>query len=428
MKQEKNRKTLIGLLPLLILMLVLMLGLQSGAVTAEINSMEGVLTWGDPVHISTNSPNGAFVPTIAQAPDGTIMIVYNHTTAGGFELPYFVQSSNNGNNWSPPNPVRSGTQDISQATFTFDSNSVAHAVWRTNTDILYSAEGNWPTAGTPVVATAGAVIDPDIGVANNGTIHVVWAQSTALQDNIYHAYSTSGGAGWTLSPPLATDARKSSGPTISIDNSGNVHIAWVERMAIFPDLVTEIRYKKGTWSGNTLTFNAVPTTISNLADNSNHKPEIATSSNGRVHVSYSRGALNVTSDQYPMYAQFNGTAWLAPVDITGGNPVNVNQSTPFYLKSTIASCDNLYIYYHGALSPTAKEQILGHNNGDNWAYREQVTESDTRNINPSLACNCSQLFLALERIEESGPNAGTSQIYFIGDTGGGIFLPAIMKN
>lgn len=425
MQTEKHPRYIYWPALLVFLMGLGMVALQSSTVTAEINAPEAL--WGDEMHISTNASNGAFVPVIDRAPDGTLMVVYRHHTAGGYNIPYFTQSTNEGAAWSTPAVVRNSASEIPQVSFAFDSNSVAHAVWRTDSDIVHAAEGQWPAGGTPIVDSAEMVLDPDIDAADNNTLHVVWAQGQDLQSlNIYHAYSQNGGAGWTISPPLATNTNKSIAPAVSVDNLGNVHVAWEERTfnVDIGDFVTIIHYKKGTWSGNTLTFSTDPTTVSNSTINSN-RPDIVATDDGKVHISYME--LESEDEQYAMYVLYNGAAWLPPVDTTNNNQVGVNQSDPFFLITALDVCDNTaHLYYHGALSAIAKEQILGGNSGDNWSLREEVTESTTRSINPSLICDGSRLFLAFVRIEESGPNAGTNQVYFV-MTGGGVFLPIIVK-
>jgi hypothetical protein len=425
MQTEKHFRYIYWLAPLVFLMGMGMLTLQRSAVTAEINAPEAL--WGNEMRISTNSPTGAFVPVIDRAPDGTLMVIYRHRTAGGFNIPYFTQSTNEGTTWSTSAAVRNSASEIPQVSFAFDNNNVAHAVWRTDSDIIHAAEGQWPGPGTPIADTVETVLDPDIDVADNNTLHVVWAQGSDLQTlNIYHAYSQNGGAGWTTSQPLATNTNKSIAPAVSVDNNGNVHVAWEERTfnVDIGDFVTAIHYKKGTWAGNTLTFATNPTTVSNPDINSN-RPDIVTTDDGRVHISYME--LAAEDEQYAMYVLYNGTTWLPPVDTTNNSQVGVNQSDPFFLITTLDVCDNIaYLYYHGALSPTAKEQILGSNSGINWSFREQVTDTTTRSINPSLVCDGSRLFLAFVRIEESGPNAGTNQVYFV-TTGGSSFIPAIFK-
>ncbi len=425
-KQKRNNKSVFWLMLLMLLITAGVLSWQGNSAAAEINNtLNGITNWSDEIHISTNSANGAFVPVIAYAPDGTVMVVYRHRTVGGFNIPYFTQSLG-GSSWSNPAAVRNSPIDIPQVSVDFDTNSLAHAVWRTDTDIFHADENSWPGAGTPIVSTLESVLDPDIEVADDNTIHVVWAQGDTLS-NIYHAYSQSGGAGWTLSPALATDTRKSIAPTVSMDNNGDVHVVWEERIFNVGqnEFITEIRYKKGTWVGNNLTFDANPTIISNSNINSN-RPEIIAVGSDQVHVSYMEQVSE--DEQYAMYGFYNGTVWLSPVPINN-TAVGVNQSDPFFLITSLDVCGNsAYVFFHGSLSPTSKEQIQTGNSADGWNFIEQVTSSSNRSLNPSFVCNGSQqLFLAFTRIEESGPNAGTNQIYFLSQTGGGSFLPAIFS-
>lgn len=428
MQKEKNIKKIYVLMPLMALVGFGLILLLNRAAAAEPQSPDGPAPWGSEMFISPTSPDGAFVPIIKVAPDSSIMVIYRHQTAGNINNPYFTESSNNGSSWSNPSPIRTTSTDIPQVSFAFDSSSKAHTVYRTDTDIFHSLEDQWPGTGTAIISTiSDSVMDPDIDIAPDNTIHVIWAQKAAAnQLSIRHAYSTSGGAGWTISPDLSDNAQRSSNPSISVDGSGNVHVVWEERTfsIVVGDFVTEILYKKGTWVGNSLIFDTNPTPISE-EDTNNFRPEAVADSN-QVHVSYMRQDSN--NEQYAMYAKYNGTIWLPPVDTTNNNPVSVNQSDPFFLISTLDVCNNIaYIYYHGALTSVSKEQILGSNSGDNWSFREEVTSDTVRSVNPAVTCVGEKLFMAFNRIEESGPNVDTNQVYFISATGGGAFLPVIVK-
>jgi hypothetical protein len=378
------------------------------------------------MHISPGSPNGAFVPIIKAAPNGTLMVMYRHQTAGGINNPRFTQSSNGGSSWSSPAFVRQTGTDIPQVTFDYDSSSVAHAIYRTETNIIHATPNQWPGQGTAIVSTVSdSVLDPDLEVAPDDKVHAVWAQKgQATQLAIIHAYSSTGGASWTISPALSDNAEKSSNPAISVDESGNVYVVWEERAfnATVGDFVTEIRFKKGTWAGNSLTFQANSTTLSDPNINS-FRPEVV-AANNMVHVSYMR--QNSEEEQYAMYTKFNGSTWSTPIDTTNNNPVSVNQSDPFFLIAAMAFCNNnVYLYYHGALTSVEKEQILGSNSDDGWFFREEVTETTTRSVNPSIVCVGDNIYMAFNRIEESGPNINTTQVYFISASGGVNFLPAI---
>jgi hypothetical protein len=128
-----------------------------------------------------------------------------------------------------------------------------------------------------------------------------------------------------------------------------------------------------------------------------------------------------------MYVRHNGSTWLPPVE-TNNTPVSVNQSDPFFLIAAMDVCNDIvYIYYHGALTSVEKEQILGSNSADNWSFREEVTDDTVRSVNPTVVCVGEQLYMAFNRIEESGPNNGTNQVYFISATGGGAYLPIVVK-
>src|SRR5690606_13106432 len=101
---------------------------------------------------------------------------------------------------------------------------------------------------------------------------------------------------------------------------------------------------------------------------------------------------------YRHYTPANG--WQAAVDASNGRPVSVNTNAPFYLISSVATCNNgAYVYYHGSEDRNAKEQIFGDSSYDNWAVGDIVTTDENRHVNPSLVCRGGSLFLATERVE-----------------------------
>jgi hypothetical protein len=93
---------------------------------------------------------------------------------------------------------------------------------------------------------AGSSIRPDIAVGSSGQLHVVWADFTPGNLEIYYKKSTDGGYSWMPSQRITWNSGDSAEPALAVDSSGNVHVVW------FDDTPgnREIFYKKSTDEGS----------------------------------------------------------------------------------------------------------------------------------------------------------------------------------
>ncbi len=388
------------------------------------------LAWDTPKHLSTNSPNGAFRPVLRMAANGALMVAYNHKTSTNTQNPYYTRSTDDGQSWTMPAPIRTSSADLRQVTLAFDNNSTAHAVWRSSAGLAHASEPQWPSSEHTIVATSDVIIDPYLVIGGDNVLHVVWAQAQGAQGevhDIYYANSTNGGLTW--SAPLAlvfNNQRHSSAPVAVVDAANNVHVFWEERILDLsqPDLFRyEVHYKKGTRNGPNYTWPGSATVLSGTIATARRPAAVA--SGNELHVSFARQVSN--EEQYPYYKRFApGTGWSAALDASNGHPVSVNTNAPFFLISSVANCANgVFLYYHGSDVTNAKEQIYGVSQYDNWGGIDVVTTDDIRNVNPSLVCRAGSLYLSIERVELANTN---HQIYFT--AGRGVYqvhLPLIVR-
>lgn len=370
------------------------------------------LPWETPKRLSTNAAYGAFRPILRQAPNGTLMAAYEQKLANGVRNPYFTQSTDDGETWSTPAPIRSSGADMRQITLAFDNSSQAHAAWRTTSGLFHATESQWPSAETTVLSTSDLLFDPRLAIGGDDVLHLVWSQGAQGQPHdIYHAYSTNNGATWSAAVALVTsESRHSSVPVIVVDAENNAHVFWEESILVDPGPPTqyryEIQYRKGTKSGNAYSWSS--TSVVSGSISAARRPA-ATVNGNDVHLSFAR---QVASDeQYPYYRRFTPeSGWSTPLDGSNGNPVSVNTNSPFYLISSVAACNlNVFVYYHGSEETNTNEQIFGVSNYDNWHGVDAVTTNNVRNVNPTLLCRGASLYLSMERVELATLN---HQVYF----------------
>jgi hypothetical protein len=389
------------------------------------NGVAGSGGWETPQHLSTTSTNGAFIPVLQAAPNGSLMVMYNHQLSSGAHNPYYRLLPAGSDNWSNPAPVRTSTANLRQATFAFDNNSTAHAVWRTvQEEIQYAVQNEWPNQAQTIVNASTSVLDPDIVVDSNNLPHVVWAEGLSSSRQIYHAYRT--GGSWHITS-LSTTQRLSGTPGVAVDADRNVHVVWEDRFVVSvvpePTFRYEIHYKKGTWTGSGYTWASNPTILSTGIETA-RRPTIVNDGN-TLHVAFTR--RDSSTEQYAYYTRFTpGSGWSAPSDTTNGNPVGVNTNSPFFLTNSVAICNNaVALHYHGTLTATGSESIWGsrNNNNQGWSGRARVTTVGERTINPSAVCVDGTVHLVYEVVVQINDN---HQIYYTSQQNL-LFLPIIQR-
>lgn len=377
--------------------------------------------------MSTTSLNGAFVPVLKVDKNNRLLLAYNHNTSTIEDpsfSPYYRQSMNGGKTWSAPAPIQLGNDNMLEVTLDFDSNNVAHAVWRTQYEIWHASENGWPAKANSqkIKSNTGALVrSPDIAVGPDNTLHVVWAQDT----KIFHSYSKNGGVTWSapfaLSP--GSGLLRSDVPEVEVDYQGNVHIVWEERIYNTSSFKYEVHYKKGTVSSQGISWA------------SNYKllsPGIAvakvpamTIEGNIIHVAFTERITDEIQYAYYVKATLNSN-WSTPLDITQGEPLVMNTNIPFVLMPSLDFCkQNLYIYFHGAFQENHKERILRVSSGDDWLKRVNVTNGFNRAIRPSLTCVGGKLHVAYEIIIAPNQN---HQIYYIAGVSNTIYLPTLQTH
>lgn len=410
--------------------------------SAESLAAGGSGNWSPPLRISTTSSQ-AVVPTIRTAPNGVIMVMYNHSDPNSNNKdPYYSLSTTQGQSWSSPAAVHSGSDNSVQVDFSFDGQSKAHAVWVNESlnTIRYAHQDNWPSGATIIAESGGPaqqLSNPRVAAHGNGIVDIVWSASNPL--DIFHSRSIDGGENWTTPTAIASADAGPQRPAVTVDSAGNIHVVWEESLFIDGDIIYRIHYSKGTSSPSNpanVSWPATPTVISNMSTDGNaRRPAIAFADN-IIHVSFT---YYVTRDeQYAYYTRLAAGSWSMPVDTTHGQWLTVNITDPFNLATTLAVCNNdIHVYYHGTTHSDGKEQIWGAHApvsgatiADNWTARERVTntdqtgngEPDTRTLEPTLICQSGSLHISFLNID-----AQSRQVYYTQRLEV-IYLPIIHRN
>lgn len=333
-------------------------------------------------------------PALRVAPNGRMMLSYNHVVGAEVQNPYFAQYNRATRSWSTPQPIRSSGNHLRYGTFAFDSASQAHAIWLDGNDVYYAAENGWPNASRKISTSGQNIVDPPtIAIGSDGVIHVVWSQGPNLL-TVYHAYLANGGSSWTISPPLTEPGDDASAVSVAATADGNVHVVWEEFTFDGTTLRSVIYYRKGTpqttgysWS------NKAPVSL----ELTNAKRPALVAEVNNLHLAFTSQVSN--NQQYAIYRRFAAGTWGPLVNINEDRPLSVNTSNPYDLVTSIAVCGgNAQVYFHGASQQQTSEQVWGASSGDSWQSLNPVTEAGQRHIYPTIACSNSNLSLGVDRV------------------------------
>ncbi|MHA1651667.1 MAG: hypothetical protein ACTSYB_15860 [Candidatus Helarchaeota archaeon] len=165
--------------------------------------------------------------------------------------------------------------DYSWALGYYLNRNMDYIAWKTSTKII-STE-----------STANSY-DPEIAIDNLGNIHIVWSDwadyiGVDTDSNIFYKCWNITSKSWTKTEVISLESNQNSyEPSISVDKSGNVHIIWFEctnQYGIFTDF--EICYSR--WN-KTRNFWTPMEIISTESINSSRGPTIAVDNTGQVHI------------------------------------------------------------------------------------------------------------------------------------------------
>ncbi|MEM7332859.1 MAG: sialidase family protein [Chloroflexota bacterium] len=450
MMQTKNIRIV------LITFLVATLGVYLNSAQAEPDEIEAefAVSWDNnnrALTTATNSPDGARLPQVAVAPNGTeLMVVFNHQESGSASDndPYFVFSNTNGTTWSTPRPIFTSNENSIQPSVTFDSQNDAHAVWvEDEVELFYAPQDTNDqtvfSAPSQIVSGAGGIVaevdSPKIVASSGNVLDVVWIERNQNASigfgtpDVYHARSLNGGSTWNSSSSSLLSAVASRAPDIRIGiNNQVIDLVWQEELSSNRWV---IRYSKSTDGGASWSF---PIQISdNANDRSAERPSIV-NKNGVFEVIYTEKdvgtAAEFLEDQQVRYVSCLSSDctvpanWEASIKASGFD-VGANTNNSEVIISGMATLDDCTIVsYHGTIDglPDNNEVLFNTTSceQDEWIIPNQVTGSSVRSIRPSLATQGDFVYMVFTRAGES-PSSEDQIRFFRGELEEFVEIPTI---
>jgi hypothetical protein len=255
---------------------LVLLGLSLLCVTAQAQ------VFSTPKNVSNNS-HYSFTPQVAVDATGNINVVWEDDTANNSNI-LFSRSTNGGATFSAPKNLSNTSGWSLNPRISVDSQGGIDVVWVSNApgnqDIFFSrSTDGGGTFSTPRnlsndAPTSGS---PQIAVDASGNISVVW-ESDDITFGVLFSHSTDGGATFSKPVNLATNSGGSFGPQLVVAVDGSISVVWEDDF----NFQSDISFSRSTDRG--ATFSA-PKNLSSNSGNS-FSAQIAVDLKGNIYVSW----------------------------------------------------------------------------------------------------------------------------------------------
>ena len=228
----------------------------------------------------TFNPGGSYNPVVAVDSNNHIHMTWFDLSPRNYEM-FYKKSTDGGTTWITKRLTYNlgGSQAPDLA---IDSNNHIHMVWADytpgNYDIYYkrSTDGGITWTTKHLSWTSGWSSSPAIAVDGNNHIHAVWYDETPGNYEIFYKKSTDGGTMWTTKR-LTWTSGGSFNADIAVDTNNHIHVVWYDDTPGNK----EIFYKRSTDGGTAWTTKRLTTTSGD-----SRIPSIAADSSNYIHVAW----------------------------------------------------------------------------------------------------------------------------------------------
>ncbi len=263
-----------------------------------------------------------------------------------------------------------------------DSNGHLHVVWADKTpgneEIFYKKSTDQGSTWGPnqrLTSNSGTSLSPAIAVDGLDNIHVVWTDNTPGNDEICYKKSTNGGSIWAPSRRLTWTPGGSINPAIAIDTSGTLNVVWNDAT---PGN-WEVYFKKSTNEGSTWT----PTQRLTFTSGLSYNEAIAVDPSGNLHVLWSSDAPG-NEEIYYKRSTDGGSSWTPSQRLTWnsgwsrGSVIAADVSGNIHAVWADVTPGNWEIYY--------KKSMDG---GSTWTPNQRLTWNSGYSGSPAIAVDAS---------------------------------------
>ena len=276
-------------------------------------------------------------PSIIQAMDDSIWVVWVSDREAGQNDLYYTTSSNGGLNWSPDTQLTTNSSSDQAPSIMQAADGTIWVAWssyRTSDyEIWYktSSDGGlkWSNA-TQLTTNSSRDMAPSIMQAADRTIWVVWHRDVAGQSDLYYKTSCNGGLNWSPDTQLTTNSSWDQSPSIVQTRNGTIWVAW----SSYRTSDYEIWYKTSS-DGGLKWSNATQLTTASGFDQS---PSIIQAVDDSIWIFWASdrpGGMGATYDLYYKNSSNFGSTWSSDFQLTTNQKDDVSPSATSAIDGSI---------------------------------------------------------------------------------------------
>ena len=318
-------------------------------------------------------------PVLAIDSGGVIHVVWYDYTPGNSEI-FYKSSTDGGASWNPNKRLSWTPGDSEDTAVAIDSSGTLHVVWADytpgNFDIYYRKSEDTGATWSPtrrITWTSGASLEPAIAIDSSSVIHVVWYDGTPGlgQSDIYYKSSENSGATWSPARRITWTPALSYNPAIATDPSGAIHIVWYDYLAGN----REIYYKASPDGG--ISWSAARRLTWTAGDS--YSPVVATDSIDGIHVVWEDNTPG-NREIYYKKSSDGGTTWdpVQRITWTSGESYDpamaVDSSDAIHIVLADFTSDGYEIYYKKSDDA-----------GISWSAAQRITWTSGGSYSPAIA-------------------------------------------
>ncbi len=261
----------------------------------------------------TATPDQDLSPVIMQADDGTVWVVWARKRVGFLDYDLFYKTSSDYENWSPETQLTEDPRYDTSPSIMQASDGAIWVVWSSldlasgNYDLFYKTSPNygvWWSDDTPLTTDPNRDTSPSIMQADDGVIWVVWSSNRTGNHELF--YKTFNGTVWSSDLNIPTDSSFNHHPSIVQASDGAIWVVWSGNHDLFYKI-----YSGSAWSSDTP-----------LTDDPNFDevPSIAKARDGTIWVTWQSDRPSGDQDEL-YYKIYDGSTWSLDTALTD-NPAD----------------------------------------------------------------------------------------------------------
>lgn len=217
--------------------------------------------------------------SIALLADSTVLVTWSEDTDRAFSVIDFLRFHPDSSGLTDSGMVNTELLTCVNSAVAAGPDTSAHIIWAQSTGLLYNIfyrkwKHGWEAAPLNISNSPGLCASPCIAVSESGDVHVAWSDNVTGNYEIFYRKYTNA-SGWGPVERVSNSYKLAWTPTIAVDRSSSVFVAWADKREGFYDIYFR-RFLEGIGWGNEKRLSV------NMSISAN--PSASTDCDGNLHV------------------------------------------------------------------------------------------------------------------------------------------------